>query len=202
MSSHHASGRTRGVLAVACGTALAAVALAPAAGAAATPVIQNVHFNFTYTHIEQEIGECLDVPFAIRHDGRSNARLQVRTHGTDGPEYLSLRYTTGDVYTNVETGESFTGTTSVREADLKVTEHGDGTITVVAASRGTTKFHDPSGALIAIDSGRVTSTYLIDLMEPADPEDDIVLAEEHSEPTGTSSLGEVDVCGLAVEYLT
>ena len=201
MSRHHPSGRAHGVLAVACATALAAAGLAPSAAAAGSPVIQNVHFNFTYTHIEQEIGECLDVPFLIRHDGRSNARLQTRTRGTDGPEYFSIRYNTGDVYTNVDTGESFTGTTSVREADLRVTENGDGTITAVATTRAITKFHDPSGALIGIDAGRITSTYLIDLMDPVDPEDDVVLAQEHSEPSGTSSLGGAGVCELAVQFL-
>ena len=197
--------RSRRTPAAACGAAAVAVAFAvvvpPATAQAASPVLENSHFRITYVHVEQEIGECLDVAFPIRHDGASNVQVQQRTRGTDGPVYFSLRYNTSDVYTNVDTGAFFTAREVVRDADSRVVENADGTLSISYASVRTITVHTSSGRLVGVDSGRVTGTVVLDPMDPADPEDDVVLFEEVSEPTGVSRLGGFDLCATAVTLL-
>ena len=201
MTTTHTPRRTRRTLAAACGAALATVVVSPAAAQAAEPVLDNSHFRVGYEHVEQEIGECLDVAFPIHHAGRSNAVIQLRTRGTSGPAYFSLRYNTDDVYTNLDTGESFTAREVVREADTRVTENADGTLTIVYSAVATTTVHTPSGALLGVDAGRVTGTVVLDLMDPEDPEDDIVISEELSDHVGVSGLGGFDLCSVAESLL-
>lgn len=196
-TSRH-SRRTR---AAACGAAFAAVGMQAAPARAAEPVLENSHFRVSYEHVEQDIGECLDVAFPIHHAGKSNAVMQLRTRGTSGPAYFSLRYNTDDVYTNVETGESFRVREVVREADTRVTENEDGTLTISYSAVATTIVHTPSGALLGVDSGRVTGTVRLDPGDVADPEDDVVISEEQSDPVGVSRLGGFDLCSVAESLL-
>lgn len=201
MTTTPTSRRSHRTLAVACGAAFAAVGMPATPALAAEPVMDNSHFRVSYEHVEQEIGECLDVAFPIHHAGTSNAVIQLRTRGTSGPVYFSLRYNTDDVYTNVDTGESFTAREVVREADTRVTENADGTVTIVYSAVSSTTVHRPSGALVGVDSGRVTGTVVLDLMDPADPEDDVVVSAELSEHTGVSGLGGFDLCSVAETLL-
>jgi hypothetical protein len=200
MTSTYTPRRLRRTLAVSMGAALAATTASPGARAA-EPVIDNSHFQVTFEHVEQDIGECLDVSFPLHHDGETNARIQVRTRGTDGPTYFSLRFNTHDVYTNLATGESFTATEVVRNADSRVVENPDGTLTIAFSAMETTTVHTPTGALLGVDSGRVTGTVLLDPGDPADPEDDVVISEELSDATGVSRLGGFDLCAVAETLL-
>ena len=56
------------------------------------------------------------------------------------------------MYTNLETGESFTARSAVREADARITENADGTVTISFSATETTTVHTPSGALYGVDS--------------------------------------------------
>ena len=190
------SRRSHRTLAVVCGAALS-VAMPASAALAAEPVLDNSHVHLTFEHVEQDIGECLDVAFPIHHAGTTNAVIQTRTRGTSGPTYFSLRYNTDDVYTNLDTGESFTARETVREADAKVTENSDGTLTITFSSKRTVTVHTPSGALFGVDSGRVTGTVRIDLVDPENPDDDVVISEDLSAPVGVSQLGGFDLCSVA-----
>lgn len=201
MTTTTTSRHSRRTRTVACGAAFAAVGMQASPALAAEPVLDNSHFRFSYEHVEQDIGECLDVAFSIHHAGRSNVVIQTRTRGSSGPTYFSLRYNTDDVYTNVETGESFTAREVVREADTRVTENDDGTFTISYSAVATTTVHTPSGALLGVDSGRVTGTVHLDLVDPEDPEDDVVISEEQSEPVGVSQLGGFDLCAVAESLL-
>lgn len=201
MTTTPPSRRRRRTLAVACGAILAAVGMPSAPALAAGPVAASSHFRVGFEHVEQEIGECLDVAFRIHHAGRTNAVLQERTRGSGGPVHFSLRYNSDDVYTNLDTTESFTAREVVRDADTRVTENADGTLTVVYSAMATTTVHTPSGALLGVDAGRVTGTVVLDLMDPQDPEDDVVVSEELSEHVGVSRLGGFDLCSLAETLL-
>lgn len=200
MTTTLTSRRSRRTLAVACGAAFA-VGMPASAALAAEPVLDNIHFHFSFVHVEQDIGGCLDVAFPIQHVGTINVLIQTRTRGTSGPTYSTLRYNTDDVYTNVDTGESFTAREVSREADTKVTENGDGTITVAYSSQLTVTVHTPTGALFGVDSGRVTGSVLIDLVDPQNPDDDVVISEQQSDPVGVSQLGGFDLCSVAQTLL-
>lgn len=200
MTTTLTSRRSRRTLAVVCGAAFA-VGMPASAALAAEPVLDNTHLRLSFEHVEQDIGDCLDVAFPILHAGTTNVGIQTRTRGTSGPTYFSLRYNTDDVYTNVNTGESFRAREVVREADSRVTENADGTFTIAYSSRLTTTVHTPSGALFGVDSGRVTGTVIIDLVDPQDPDDDVVISEQQSDPVGVSQLGGFDLCSVAETLL-
>lgn len=167
-----------------------------AASAVAAPTDIS-HLKLNFEHVEQDLGECVDVPFPIHHAGTTNVRFQTRTRGSSGPTLFSVRYNTDDVYTNLDTGKSFTAREVVRDADARVTDNGDGTITVRYTSKATITVHTPAGALYGVDSGRFTGTAHIAVNDPDDPEDDTLLSDEQSEPTGVSRLGGFDLCAVA-----
>jgi hypothetical protein len=200
MTPTHTTRQTRRPVAVAIGAVLATAAVTPVARAA-EPVLENTHYRVSFEHVEQDLGGCLDLAFPLHHDGETNARIQQRTRGVSGPAYSSLRYTTHDVYTNLTTGESFTAHEVVRNADSRVVENADGTLTITYSAMETTTVHTPSGALFGVDSGRVTGTVRLDPADPADPEDDIVISEELSDATGVSRLGGFDLCSVAETLL-
>ncbi len=200
MTTPFTSRRSRRTLAVACGAAFA-VGMPASAALAAEPVLDNTHFHFSGGHVEQDIGFCMDVPFPIRHDSTINVLIQTRTRGTSGPTYSTLRFNTDDVYTNVDTGEFFTAREVVRDADTKTTENADGTLTIAYTSQETITVHTPSGALFGVDSGRATGSVVIDLVDPQNPDDDVVVSEEQSDAVGVSGLGGFDLCSVAETLL-
>jgi hypothetical protein len=190
--------------AAAAGAVLASVTVLPPAGAADHhPVLENEHYMGTYTHVEQDIGECLDLPFRLQHDGTFNSRVQFRLRGSDPWGYASIRANGRDLFTNLETGETMTGSWSLRESDQTITDNGDGTITIESSLFSRTAYHAPSGALIGVDVWRTTGTWVIATQGTPDPEDDVVLSEEIEEPTGGArTLDGRDLCDLAAEYLS
>ena len=200
MTTTLTSRRSRRTFAVACGAAFA-VGMPASAALAAEPVLDNVHFHFNFVHVEQDLGDCMDVPFPIQHDGSVNVLIQSRARGTSGPTSDILRYNTDDVYTNVATGESFTAREVVRQAETEVAENADGTITIAYSSQLTVTVHTPSGALFGVDSGRVSGSVRIDLVDPQNPDDDVVISAQQSDPVGVSQLGGFDLCSVAQTLL-
>lgn len=182
--------------------AAATLALSPTASADSHPVLENEHFQGSYTHIEQEIGGCLDVPFPIRHDGTFNTHVQFMMRGSNPYGYYSVRGNGLDTYTNADTQESMRGSWSLRRADHSITDNGDGTITIVGNLHSRTAYHSPSGALIGIDSGRATATWVVDTMGTPEGDDDVLVSESIGELTGASRLDGRDLCDLALEYLS
>lgn len=78
---------------VAIAAAALAATLAPAAVAHDHPVLENDHFVGTYTHVEQDIGECLDLPFRLQHDGTYNSKVRFMLRGS--PVGVLLRHRDG-----------------------------------------------------------------------------------------------------------
>lgn len=193
----------RRVGAVAAGATLATVALVPPAGADHHPVLENEHFKGTYMHVEQEIGECLDLPFMLRHDGTFNSRVRFMLRGNNPWGYFSVALTGRDTYTNLETGTTMRGSWNLREADQTITDNGDGTSTIVSTLFNRTAYHAPSGALIGTDVWRTTGTWVIATQGTPDPGDDEVVSEEIVAPTtGARTLDGRDLCDIAAEYLS
>lgn len=192
----------RRVGAVAASATLATVILVPPAGADHHPVLEKEHFMGTYTHVEQDIEECLDLPFRLQHDGTFNTRVRFMLRGNNPWGYFSIAATGRDTYTNLETGTTMRGSWNLREADQTITDNGDGTITIVSTLFNRTAYHAPSGGLIGTDVWRTTGTWVIATQGTPDPEDDVVLSEEIVAPTtGARTLDGRDLCDVAAEYL-
>ena len=110
------------------------------------------------------------------------ARLDGFVHGTfhekqrrDGTvlgtfnEHYSIRYT------NVATGRWLLTEFNGINTDRQVIDEGDGIITVISAVAGIERVYTPDGTLVFKAAGTTLRAIRIDLMDPDDPDDDVVL---------------------------
>ncbi len=87
--------------------------------------------------------------------------------------------------TNLATGKSFTNVVTFVSKDLKVTDNGNGTLTVVSVVNGNFKTYGPDGSLLYRDTGQQRSVALIDHGgTPTDPGDDELIDFEIVKDTG------------------
>jgi hypothetical protein len=155
-------------------TGLVVASLVFASGPAAAAPIEHEHFS--------DVGSDVVDPFCgdlrVRIDTDIRGMLLVKTQGPDGLVYFleSLHGTVS--FTNLATGKSFTNVFNVINKDLKVTDNGDGTLTVVALSTGSVKNYGPNGEFLFNDPGQIRVELLIDHNgTPTDPDDDEILSE-------------------------
>jgi hypothetical protein len=108
----------------------------------------------------------VDVNFVFVKHGPGLAYYRESVHGTI-------------VYTNLSNGGTFTEIFTVHAMDLKVTDNGDGTLTIISLQTGGDRLYDTSGKLVLNDPGQIRSEVLIDDNgTPGDPFDDELL-EDH-----------------------
>lgn len=77
------------------------------------------------------------------------------------------------VNTNTLTGGTYTNIFAVTSHDLKVTDNGDGTLTILIQGTGSSRWYDKNGRFVLNDSGLFRGTILVDHNgTPDDPFDD------------------------------
>jgi hypothetical protein len=127
-------------------------------------------------------------------------RVHAVAHGRDRLVYFLQHGTETDVLTNLENDKSVSSFARVIEKDLRVTDNGDGTLTVLILATGNAVLYDEDGKAIARNPGQIRLELLIDHGgTPNDPSDDEVLSEELVRgSTGRSD----DFCEAAVAALS
>lgn len=99
--------------------------------------------------------------------------LLVVERGPSGLPHFSATIHETAVYTNPDTGLTYTGTTAGGDRDAWVTDNGDGTLSIVVHVSGVSKWFDADGDLLYLDSGTSTFELLVDHGgTPDDPSDD------------------------------
>jgi hypothetical protein len=174
----------------------AAVMLAAAASAGPGKVFrETIHDEFEFVD-DNFCDAGLTVEVAVVLD----IRVQAVAHGPDGLVYFLQHGTETDVLTNLENGRSLTAFSLVIEKDLRVTNNGDGTLTVLILATGNGVLYGEDGKAIARNPGQIRVELLIDHGgTPNDPSDDVVLSEELVKgSTGRSD----DFCEAAVAALS
>jgi hypothetical protein len=176
--------------------AIAAVMLAVAASAKPGQVFREtihdefgfVDDNFCDAGLTVEVAVVLDI------------RVQAVPHRRDRLVYFLQHGTETDVLTNLANGRSLRSFARVIEKDLRVTDNGDGTLTVLILATGNAVLYGENGKAIARNPGQIRVELLIDHGgTPNDPSDDEVLSEELVKgSTGRSD----DFCEAAVAALT
>lgn len=142
--------------------------LAGATTAAGAPV-EKGHFHDAGSELLEDL--CGDVDIHSTWDF-SGSFLGVRV----GPESFvhfrdSVRGT--NVYTNIETGRTYTVRFTAANHDLEVTDNGDGTLTIMIQGSGTERWYDGDGKLVLMNPGLTRSEILVDHAgTPSDPFDD------------------------------
>jgi hypothetical protein len=121
-------------------------------------------------------------------------------HGPAGLAYFLEHITATSVLTNRANQKSVTVTSRVINHDLRVTDNGDGTLTILFQATGNDVIYGPDGKAIGRNPGQVRLEFLIDHSgTPTDPSDDVFLAEEIvRESTGRSD----DFCETVVPALS
>ena len=181
--------------------AFALALLAPTPASAAPPIID--HWSDHIEHIEQveHVDWCPDVPFDVLYTEDSDGTFRFVQRG-DGNYYGGATFTSDFSWTNVETGEMFSGTRHGSDSDLLVTDNGDGTVTIDVHSTGTTTYYDDDGNRLFIDAGRQTGTIVIDTNgTPGDPSDDEFVDFFGGDLTGHFETADRDFCADVMEFI-
>jgi hypothetical protein len=139
----------------------------------------------------------LTVESAVVTDGR----IHVVPHGRDGLPYGGLHIKQTEVVTNLANGNSVTFFSTFIDKDLRATDNGDGTLTILILATGNTVLYGEDGKAIARNPGQQRIEILLDHGgTPTDPSDDEFLEflGVVKESTGRSD----DFCEAAVPILT
>jgi hypothetical protein len=185
-----------------CALALASGLTAVMVGMAATPAVakplERFHFDETTSDVVE--GFCGDL--TVRIDTDAHGSFLLNFHGPDGLGYAAEKVHFSTTYTNLATGKSTTEVSNTIFKDLKVTDNGDGTLTILVLATGSFKVFGPDGEFLFNDPGQVRFELLIDHGgTPTDPSDDEFLEFLGlvKGSTGRSDLEGRDFCDVLHE---
>ena len=175
--------------------ATAAVMLAAVAGAG-QPIRETIHVEEEF--IEENF--CGAPGLTVNFKLVADIRIKAAPRGKGGLVYFAQHVTRRDVVTNLANGRSVSAFFRVLEKDLRVTDNGDGTLSILVLATGNAVLYGPNGKAIARDPGQVRFELLIDHGgTPNDPDDDEVLDFRLvKDSTGRSD----DFCAAAVSALS
>lgn len=178
--------------------ALGVIAAALLAVTASAKVVFSDTFHEEETFVLNDFCdvEGLTVELSFVVDGRVHAV----SRGGGAPYFLEYIKRT-EVYTNLANGKSVTGVVNALQKDLRITNNGDGTITITILATGNAVLYNENGRAIARDPGQIRFQILIDYNGTLeDPDDDVELAflGVVKGSTGRSD----DFCEAAVPALT
>jgi hypothetical protein len=128
-------------------------------------------------------------------------RVNVVSRGPAGLTYFLQHGVTREVLHNPATGKTLTSVATVTEKDMRVTENGDGTLTILVLATGNAVLYGPTGKAIARNPGQTRFEILVDDGgTPNDPSDDEFLGRLGTvkESTGRND----DFCEAAVPALS
>lgn len=138
----------------------------------------------------------LTVEFAIHRVGTVHAV----PHGADGLVYFGFILKVTEVVTNLANDNFVTSSATIRDKDMRVTDNGDGTLTVLVLATGNAVLYGPDGKAIARNPGQIRYELLIDHGgTPSDPSDDEFL-EFLGDVKGSTGRTD-DYCAAAVPLL-
>ena len=149
------------------------VVVAPAAGAQAQPPHVQVHYSDSYDSVLPDpedpdgsfCGGLTGVPLHTEIDGH----FSVVEHGPDGASYFADRFRSTLIYTNPITGLTYTVVRVRQSKDLRIEDHGDGTLTLTGLNTGSLWAYGPDGELLGSQHGRSFDTFLVDTLGTQDP---------------------------------
>jgi hypothetical protein len=174
------------------------LALGLAAAPASAKPIERVHFVDVGSEVESDF--CGDLTVRIDFDVRGSFLLNP--HGPDGLAY-GMETVHGTVsFTNVANGKTLTSVFNNVNKDLKVTDNGDGTLTILILATGSNKVYGPDGKLLFNDPGQIRFEILVDYGgTPTDPSDDEFIADLGlvKGSTGRNDLEGLDFCADIIQ---
>jgi hypothetical protein len=153
-------------------------------------------------HLEDfnEIEAFCETDMVVQSHFVADLTQRVMPRGRDGLIYFATRLSITETFTNVDNGKFVVSTVNGIDKDLRVTDNGDGTLTILILSTGNTVVYNSDGEAIGRDPGQVRFELLVDHGgTPSDPSDDTEISfEVVKESTGRTD----DFCEVAVPALS
>ena len=149
-------------------------------------------------HVEEDFcgADGLTVEFA-RH---TVGTVHAVPHGRDGLVYFGFNLKIAEIVTNLANGNSVSSFATVRDKDQRVTDNGDGTLTILVLATGNAVLYGEDGKAIARNPGQVRYELLIDHGgTPNDPSDDEFI-EFLGDVKGSTGRTD-DYCAAAIPIL-
>jgi hypothetical protein len=148
------------------------------------------------------INDFCDVPGLTVEDAFVfDLRVQAVPHGRNRLAYFLQHGRATDVFTNPANDKSITAVNKFIDKDLRVTDNGDGTLTITGLATGNSVVYGADGKAIARNPGQVRFQFLVDHAgTPSDPSDDVFLADL-GEVKGSTGRND-DFCAAAVPALS
>ncbi len=169
---------------IALGLAVVAVLAVPAA-AGAKP-LEHDHFH------EEEHDTVVECGLTLQHDRVVDGHFLFNRHGPDGLAYGGEQLRGTDTLT-LPNGHTFVQTFATATKDLRVTDNGDGTLTIIGQGAGNLVVSGSDSPVVLRDTGITRVEVLIDNAgTPTDPSDDEFLefVGVVKESTGRNDTGE------------
>lgn len=143
----------------------------PLAGHASAKVLEHDTFHDEFS---ARVRNFCDVSgLTVRQDFTVDGRFAIKSHGSDQLPYFQGHARSRIVITNVATNESVTEVSNVLEKDLRISNNGDGTLTILVLATGNLVLYGENGKAIARNPGQVRYEILVDHGgTPSDPSDD------------------------------
>jgi hypothetical protein len=176
---------------------LAALVLAVPALAEPGRVVKETFHEEFFNEIEDFCGTDLVVESHLVVDGTTT----IRPRGRDGLIYFANRLRITETFTNVDDDDKFVvSTVNAIDKDLRVTDNGDGTLTILILSTGNAVIYNSDGKAIGRNPGQVRFELVVDHGgTPNDPSDDTELSfEQVKGSTGRTD----DFCEVTVPALS
>jgi hypothetical protein len=154
--------------------ALALLAVALVASPAVAAPLENVRNHVSTSDIVEDFCDGL----TVRIDEEIDESILVNRHGPDGLAYFAAKVQGTFAVTNLTNDQTLTQEYAVLDKDLKVTDNGDGTLTILVLATGGERWYGPDGRLLFRNPGQIRYELVADHGgTPDDPSDDEVIAE-------------------------
>jgi hypothetical protein len=151
-----------------------ALVLGSAVAPAAAEPLERGHFHDSSSEVVDEFCPGL----TVRIDNEVDGSFLINSHGPDGLVYELQTFRSTLSFTNPANDKTVTAVADGIATNLKVTDNGDGTLTILGMSTGTRRWYGPEGnKWLFNDSGMFQFELLVDHGgTPTDPSDDEELA--------------------------
>lgn len=141
------------------------------AGTAAARPLERERFHDTFSEELEDFCDVAGLNVSWGYDDYVNVLFNAR--GRDGLAYLTATIHGEAWWTNLATGKTMTQVYDFVDKDQKVTDNGDGTLTILVLNTGKGFVLDANGRLLFNDPGQIRFEVLIDHGgTPDDPSDD------------------------------
>jgi hypothetical protein len=175
---------------------LAALVLAVPALAEPGRVVKETFHEEFFNEIEAFCETDMVVESHLVVDGTTT----IMPRGRDGLIYFANRLSITETFTNVDNDKFVVSTANFIDKDLRVTDNGDGTLTILILSTGNAVIYNSDGEAIGRNPGQVRFELLVDHGgTPSDPSDDTEISfEQVKGSTGRTD----DFCEVVVPALS